>query len=146
MRLIPAVFSDAAVLVKANLSGWYMLLALLLFSLFMTGCDNEEEELETMGGCFPKTDCIFQATAVTVTCGYGAFGDTWLQVNDTTYLQPWVNATSVQALTPGQKYKYGFTEVEQDDRYKDEAYCKAALPKARIVKLTCLQPVTGTDN
>lgn len=41
MRLTSAALSDVAVLLKANLSGWYMLLALLLFSLFMSGCSAD---------------------------------------------------------------------------------------------------------
>lgn len=31
-------FSAIAAVVRANLSGWYLLLALLFFSLFMAGC------------------------------------------------------------------------------------------------------------
>lgn len=144
MRLTSAVLQDTAAIVKANLSGWYILLALLLFSIFMSGCDNKEEELETMGGCFPVQDCIFEATAVKVTCGYGAFEDTWLQVNDTTYIQPWVNATAVQHLTLGQKYRFGYMEVQKDGRYNDLYICQVALPKAKIVKLTCLQQVVNS--
>lgn len=41
MRLTSAALSDVAVLLKANLSGWYMLLALLLFSLLMSGCSAD---------------------------------------------------------------------------------------------------------
>ncbi|NEM96724.1 hypothetical protein [Pontibacter burrus] len=33
-----AALTIVAALVRANLSGWYLLLALLLFSLFMSGC------------------------------------------------------------------------------------------------------------
>ena len=147
MRLIPAAITDAAVILKANLSGWYMLLALLFFSLFMSGCDTEEQdEVEKLGGCFPVTGCVLQGTAVDIMCGYGAFQNTWLQLNDTTYLQPWANATSVQSLTPGQKYRFGYIEVERDNRYDNLYTCQVALPKARIVKLTCLQPVANTDN
>ena len=146
MRLTPATLLDVAAIVKANLSGWYMLLALLLFSLFMSGCDTEQQdELEKLDGS-ASTDCVLQGTAVNITCGYGAFQNTWLQLNDTTYLQPWVNATAVQTLTPGQKYSFGYIEVERDNRYDNIYTCKAALPKAKLIKLTCLQPVTGTDN
>lgn len=148
MRLMPVAIYDVTAIVKANLSGWYMLLALLLFSLFMSGCDTEDQdEIEIPGGgCFPTTECVLQATAVNVMCGYGAFQNTWLQLNDTTYLQPWVNATAVQTLTPGQKYRFGYIEVERDNRYDNIYTCYRALPKARIVKLTCLQPVTNSVN
>jgi len=44
MRPTPVAFSDVAAIVKANLSGWYMLLALLLFSLFISGCDKAKEQ------------------------------------------------------------------------------------------------------
>lgn len=141
MRLTPAVLLDVAAIVKANLSGWYMLLALLLFSIFMSGCDNKEEEIE---GCFPVQDCVFEATAVEVRCGYGAFGNTWLQVNDTLYIQPWVNATTVKHLVVGQKYRFGYVEVEQDNRYRDIVTCQVVLPKAKVVKLTCLEQVVST--
>ncbi|NDK56102.1 hypothetical protein [Pontibacter fetidus] len=147
MRPVPVAFSDVTAIVKANLSGWYMLLALLLFSLFMSGCDiMQQEEEEKLDGCFPTTDCVLQGTAVTIACGYGAFQNTWLQLNDTTYLQPWVNATAVQTLKPGQKYSFGYIEVERDNRYDNIYTCMAALPKAKIIKLTCLQPVAGTAN
>jgi hypothetical protein len=141
MRLTPATLLDVAAIVKANLSGWYILLALLLFSIFMSGCENSEDEI---GGCFPVQDCVFEATAVQVICGYGAFEDTWLQVNDTTYIQPWVNGTTLQHLIVGQKYRFGYVEVERDNRYKDLYTCQAALPKAKIVKLTCLEQIVST--
>ena len=44
MRLTPVAFSDVAAIVKTNLSGWYMLLALLLFSLFISGCDTAQKQ------------------------------------------------------------------------------------------------------
>ncbi|MEJ8757921.1 hypothetical protein WG947_12980 [Pontibacter sp. H259] len=46
MRPTPVAFSDVAAIVKANLSGWYMLLALLFLSLFMSSCDTIEEQKE----------------------------------------------------------------------------------------------------
>ena len=113
----------------------------------MSGCDMmQQDEEELPGGCFPKTDCVMQATAVDVMCGYGAFQNTWLKVNDTTYLQPWVNSTAVQTLVPGQKYRFGYIEVERDNRYDDIYTCMVALPKAKRIKLTCLQPVADTAN
>ncbi|WP_162427755.1 hypothetical protein [Pontibacter pudoricolor] len=142
MRLTPATLMDVAAIVKANLSGWYILLALLLFSIFMSGCDNSEDKID---GCFPVRDCVFEATAVKVTCGYGAFDDTWLQVNDTTYIQPWVNATTLQHLIVGQTYRFGYVEVARDNRYKDLYTCQAALPKAKVVKLTCLEQIVSTS-
>ena len=60
MRPAPVAFSDVAAIVKANLSGWYLLLALLLFSLFMSGCNTAEIE----GNILPVADCVQQVTAV----------------------------------------------------------------------------------
>ncbi|MBB6611421.1 hypothetical protein H7F15_10275 [Pontibacter sp. Tf4] len=50
MSQTPVAFSDVAAIVKANLSGWYLLLALLLFSLFMAGSDNGKEAQQLSGG------------------------------------------------------------------------------------------------
>ena len=139
-----AAISDIAAIVKANLSGWYMLLALLLFSILTSGCElQEDDELE---GCFPLTGCVLEATAVKVTCGYGAFDDVWLLRNDGVYVQPWANATTVQQLVPGHKYKFGYEPIDKDNRYADLVICLAALPDAKTANITCLEPVSVKDN
>jgi hypothetical protein len=144
MRLSPVAFSDVAEIVKANLSGWYLLLALLFLSLLISNCSKKDQlELESN---FPVQGCEVNATAVTVVCGFGAFEDTWLQLENGKYLQPWANATSVQNLIPGQKYRVGYAVMVPDNRYKDLVICKAALPVSETIKLTCLQSISDTGN
>ena len=81
-------------------------------------------------------------------CSYGAWGDTWLKLDDGTYLQPWNNATSTTELKEGGRYKIGYTKIAKDSRYDGLAQCAAlpADPKARnpeTVSVICLEQVSG---
>lgn len=143
LLLTSAALHNAAAIVKANLSGWYMLLALLFLSLFMSGCETTTEQ-EAFEERLPVFACTTEATAVGFTCALGAFNNNWLQLSDGTYLQPWVNATDRKELVHGQKYRLGFVEVVRDDRYDNIATCKAYVPQGKPVKVTCLEPLTDS--
>ncbi|HEY4652610.1 MAG TPA: hypothetical protein VIG72_14410 [Pontibacter sp.] len=135
--------AHVAEIVKTNLSGWYLLLALLFFAVFMTSCDaGKEEEQKELN----LASCKLEVTAVKITCGYGAFEDTWLQLPDGTYLQPWENMTGVKEIVPDRKYRVDFSPMPRDNRYDELVRCMAALPEAEVVNITCLEPVSGTVN
>lgn len=120
----------------ANLSGWFILIALLVFSVLFSGCSKED--LYTAKKLASSADCEIEVTATPVLCGWGAFENIWLLKKDGTYLQPWVNDTGVNSLVKGQRYKVSYTPVKKDDRYKDIITCMAATPPAEPVKLTCI--------
>lgn len=141
MKLIPGKYAAFVAIAKSNLSGWYVLLALLFLSV-LSGCEKED----MIDGCWiPGTECNREATAVTVTCGYGAFGNVWLKTAEGNYLQPWHNFTDQNELIAGQKYVIGFKTVEKDDKYKDIVTCAAAVPVSQAIALTCLSTAGATN-
>ena len=142
MKIIPGKYAPLWAVAKSNLSGWYVLLALLFLSLFMSGCDKEEEIIE----CWvPETTCDVEVSAEAIMCGYGAFKNVWLKTADGAYLQPWYNVTQQEELVPGQKYKIGFKNVERDDKYKGIYTCAAEVPAAQAIALICISPVASNN-
>ncbi|MEJ8801046.1 hypothetical protein [Pontibacter sp. H249] len=140
MKIIPGKYEPIVAVAKANLSGWYVLLALLFLSVFMSGCEKEEMIAE----CWELgAECNQEVTATTVICGYGAFGNVWLKTADGSYLQPWHNLAGQNALVSGQKYRIGYKEVERDEKYKNVFTCMAAVPAAKAIALTCLTAATN---
>ncbi|GAB3199065.1 hypothetical protein GCM10027293_17260 [Pontibacter aydingkolensis] len=106
----------------------------------MSGCEKED----MIEGCWvPETECTQEVTAETIMCGYGAFGNVWLKTADGSYLQPWHNLTGQNELVNGQKYTIGYKAVEKDDKYKDIVTCKAAVPAAQAVAVTCINTVSN---
>lgn len=137
MKIIPGKYAPLWAVAKSNLSGWYVLLALLILSI-LSGCQKETE------GCWDTPPgCSVEVTAEDVMCGYGAFGDVWLKTNDGLYLQPWDNLTEQKSLIAGQKYSIGYKVVERNDKYKDIYTCMAAVPSAKAIAITCLSAVTN---
>lgn len=96
----------------------------------------------------PSENCATYVTARTVECSLGAWGNTWLQLDNGHYLQPWNNATGTQTLTAGARYKIGYTQMARDNRYANIGVC-AAMPadtmawNPEIVSVTCLELVSG---
>ncbi|MBC5992873.1 hypothetical protein [Pontibacter cellulosilyticus] len=142
MKIIPSKYAPLWAVAKSNLSGWYVLLALLFLSLFMSGCEKGEEITE----CWePQVNCSVEVSAERIMCGYGAFNNVWLKTADGAYLQPWYNLTEQKELVPGQKYKIAFKTVERDDKYKDVFYCLAAVPVSEAIVLTCISPAISNN-
>lgn len=126
-------------LVKANLSGWYAILALSFFSVFSSGCD------ERIVVCpAEEYECTEVVSAENVACGYGAFENIWFKTENGKYLQPWENLTDTKTLVPGQKYKIGFRVIKRDNKYKDLITCMAALPESEAVVVACVS--AASDN
>lgn len=140
MKNLPGNVAPFVAIAKSNLSGWYILLALLLLSV-LSGCEKED-----IAVCpEPQITCEVEVTAEQVMCGYGAFRNVWLKSAEGKYLQPWYNATGQKELTPGQKYKIGFSVVERDDKYNDVVTCMAAVPESQAVAILCLSPATSNN-
>jgi hypothetical protein len=96
----------------------------------------------------PSEGCTTVVTARTIECGMGAWGNTWLQLPDGRYLQPWNNATTTTQLIDGAKYKIGFTPMAKDNRFNNGVICAAmpSDPKAwnpEVVSVNCLEVVSG---
>ena len=138
MKITHNTFAAYVAALKANLSGWYVLLALLLLSVLMSGC----EDVAVCPG--PEEACATEVTAVGVQCSYGAFNTIWFKTEDGRYLQPWVNESAVEAVVTGQKYRIGFRLTERDERYYNIATCKVAVPDADAIVVTCLSAVSNT--
>lgn len=139
MKMLHNLFGTAASVATAligSLSGWFILIALLIFSVLFSGCSKED--MYTSETVSPSAGCEIEVTATPVLCGWGAFENIWLVKKDGTYLQPWVNDAGVKNLVKGQRYKVSYTPVKKDDRYKDTIICMAGTPPAEPVKLTCI--------
>lgn len=138
MRTLLNSFAALAVAAKSNLSGWYVLLALLFLSVLLSGCEKEQL-VHTEGGLTSQTGCATEVTAEKVLCGWGAYEDVWFRLGDGTYLQPWENQSGAENISAGTRYYIGYTPATRDDRYKDVLTCMAAVPQAQAIKLTCLK-------
>ncbi|MFC5272374.1 hypothetical protein [Adhaeribacter terreus] len=94
----------------------------------------------------PTVYCDTYVTARNVNCSLGAWGNTWLQLHNGHYLQPWQNNTATQTLVEGARYKIGFTPMARDNRYININTC-AAMPldsmawSPQVVSVNCLEPV-----
>jgi hypothetical protein len=94
----------------------------------------------------PAGNCDTYVTARAVNCSVGAWGETWFQLDDGQYLQPWLNNTGTQTLTEGNRYKISFTLTMRDNRYQNIFLC-AAMPQdslawnPQVVSVNCLEPV-----
>ena len=140
MKIIPGKYAPLWAVAKTNLSGWYVLLALLLLSI-LSGCQKEADE-----HWYTQAACNMEVTAQDVMCGYGAFKNVWLKTDDGLYLQPWDNLTEQKSLIAGQKYRIGYKVVERNEKYKDIYTCMAAVPSAKAIAITCLSVVTNSSN
>lgn len=142
MKIIPGKYAPFVAAAKSNLSGWYVLLALLFLSVLFSGCEKEDD---LIAECWElQATCTLEVTAEKVICGYGAFGNIWLKTADGKLLQPWHSLVDQKSLLDGQKYTVGYKAVERDDKYKDRISCMAALPAAQAVVITCLS-ATGNN-
>lgn len=136
--------SGFVAIVKANLSGWYVLLALLFMSLFLSGCDDEVV-------CPVDEECRVEVTAINSFCAVGAFGTIAFVLDDGAVLEPWINATAITEVEGGARYTIGYTPTKRDDRYKNDSrfenniICCGMDPGPQAVKITCLTPVAATD-
>ena len=96
----------------------------------------------------PAENCSTIVTARTVECGSGAWGDTWLQLEDGSYLQPWNNATNITQLIPNARYKIGCKQMAKDNRFNNGVIC-AAMPSDQrawtptVVSVECMEQVRG---
>ena len=99
--------------------------------------------IEPIGFCGTPpngTDCNVFVTAENVICGGGVWRNTWLKLDDGTYLQPWKTSTNVIQVTPGQRYRIGYEKVTRDTRYDQVIICQAMPPEATAVRITCMEP------
>lgn len=105
--------------------------------------------LELLGICGTPpngANCDVLVTAENVMCGNGVWENTWLKLDDGTYLQPWESAVNVSQLTPGQRYRIGFEKVTRDSRYDQGVTCQAVPPPSDAVRITCLEPDNYSGN
>ncbi|KAA9345718.1 hypothetical protein [Adhaeribacter soli] len=92
--------------------------------------------------------CDTYVTARKVNCSVGAWQDTWLQLDNGRYLQPWHNGTGVAQLSEGARYKIGYSQMAKDSRYDNVVVC-AAMPTdtmawhPTVVSVNCLEAVTA---
>lgn len=92
----------------------------------------------------PTGNCDTYVTARNVNCSVGAWGSTWLQLDNGNYLQPWQNNTGTVNLTEGTRYKIAFTSMARDNRYANINVC-AAMPldtlawNPQVVSVNCLE-------
>jgi hypothetical protein len=132
--------------IQANLSGWYVMLALLFFSIALSGC--EQEELESF---IPDMECTQEVTAIKVACGYGVYGDVWFINQKKEIFQPWDTYKDAQLtlpagtqLVPGEKYKIGYLTTTPNNKYDDLIRCLAALPESKPITIACITPISAT--
>ena len=88
--------------------------------------------------------CTTFATAQPAMCGTGAWGSTWLKLDDGTWLQPFENAVAGASLEEGQRYKIGYEKMARDNRYDGQVTCLAVPPAADAVRITCIS-AEGSD-
>ena len=102
--------------------------------------------IEPIGFCGTPNGsaCNVFVTAENVMCGNGVWRNTWLKLDDGTYLQPWETSANVVQVTPGQRYRIGFEKVARDSRYNQFVTCQAVPPPATAVRITCLAPDSAT--
>lgn len=137
MKIQSNMFAVVVSVAKANLSGWYMLLALLFFSVVLSSCDKDSDGNLASG-------CTTEVVAEHITCGSGEFGNVWFKTADGTYLQPWHNLTSTKSIVAGQKYSIGYKATERDGKTFKGFTCLAAVPQSQAIAIYCLS--AGTNN
>ena len=96
-------------------------------------------------GTNPPAACNTYATAENTACGSGVWGNTWLRLDDGTWLQPFENLTAGIGLKPGQRYKLGYHTRSRDNRYDGQVACLAMPPAADAITITCMEEVTSEN-
>jgi hypothetical protein len=90
----------------------------------------------------PVSACNTYATAENVVCGSGVWANTWLKLDDGTFLQPWETKVQGINLEPGHRYKLGYSVRARDNRYDGQVTCLAMPPAADAITITCMEEVT----
>ena len=88
-----------------------------------------------------NTGCSTMVTAASAVCGPGVWQNTWLRLDDGTWLQPWESSIAYPALQEGHRYRIGYEPVQRDSRYDTAIICMALPPAAEAVRITCIEEI-----